>query len=77
MVNENIPPTLLTSFGARKKRLLQMAHMALDETQFEIYKQFLFEELGRSGFERELEEAFLDQKRNDTSGKNHAGKEVS
>jgi hypothetical protein len=77
MVNENVPPSLLTSLGARKKRLLQAAHMGLSEIQFEIYKDILFEELGRSGLERDLEEAFIEQIRNDTSGKNHAGKEVS
>ena len=51
--------------------------MGLNEVQFEIYKDILFEELGRGGFERDLEEAFSDRKRNETSGKNHAGEEVS
>lgn len=76
-MSENVPEYLLAKLNFRKKRLLQSAHMGLSEIQFEIFKDILFEEMGRNGFERDLEEAFLEMKRQDTSGKNYAGMEVS
>lgn len=77
MVNDPIFDELLLKLGNCKRHLLRPVRMALGDEQFEAFRLILLEELGRDGFEKDLENAFLDKKRNETSRNIHAGKEVS
>ena len=43
----------------RKNRLLQAVRIGLPDRQFDAYRTFLLDELGRNGLERDLEELLL------------------
>ena len=68
---------LLSQLSIHKGRILNLARMALDNTQFDTFRKSFLNEFGRNGFELELEKAVLGKER-DGMGRNiHAGKEVS
>lgn len=77
MVSASPYEELLMKLSIRKKRILDLARMGIDDPKFETFRRNLLDELGRSGFEGELEQAILEMER-DGMGRNiHAGKEVS
>lgn len=55
MVSLNL---LLDALDRRKNRLLLVAQTALPASQFEAFRKILLAELGKSGFQQELEDAF-------------------
>lgn len=76
-----IGPTLLTlilgKLNERKDRLLLTAQVGLPENQFDAYRKILLDELGRNGFESDLEKVLLQHtERNGTGRNTHAGKGV-
>lgn len=61
----------------RKNRLLLTAQVGLGTNQFDAYRKILLDELGRNGFERDLEEVLKQHLEWVGEGRNtHAGKEV-
>lgn len=68
---------LLVKLSIRKKRILDLARMGIDDPKFEVFRKNLLDELGQSGFEGELENAILEMERNGMGRNIHAGKEVS
>jgi len=75
MVNTTLP-SIMDKLNERKNRLLLTAQVGLPEKQFEAYRKILLDELGRNGFEKDLEEALQHMERTGTGRKIHAGKEV-
>jgi hypothetical protein len=49
---------LLNSLDQRKHQILLVAQTALPRSQFEAYRKIVLNELGKSGFQKELEDAF-------------------
>ena len=77
MVATALLPSLIIKLNARKKRLLQVAQACFPQQhQFEAYRSILLDELGREGFEKELEEFLQHKERNETGRHIYAGKEV-
>ena len=77
MVTAGLLPLILGKLDERKNRLLLTAQVGLPENQFEAYRKILLDELGRNGFERDLEEVLMQHtERNGTGGNIHAGKGV-
>lgn len=68
---------LLSRLSAHKGRILDFARMGFDDARFETFRKMLLSELGKDGFERELESAILGTERDGMSRNIHAGKEVS
>lgn len=68
---------LLSRLSVHKGRILDFARMGLDDARFETFRKMLLSELGKNGFERELETAILGTERDGMSRNIHAGKEVS
>jgi hypothetical protein len=58
-------PAILDALDRRKRHLLLVAQTALPATQFEAFRRIVLDEFGKSGFQRELEDAL----------KRHHGKE--
>jgi predicted GNAT family acetyltransferase len=57
--------------------LLLTAQVGLPENQFDAYRTILLDELGRNGFEKDLEKVLMQHaERNGTGRSTHAGKEV-
>lgn len=48
---------ILNALDQRKHRVLLVAQAALPATQFEAFRKILLDEFGKSGFQRELEDA--------------------
>ena len=48
---------ILDALDRRKRRLLLVAQTALPSTQFEAFRKIVLDELGKSGFQQELEDA--------------------
>jgi len=68
---------VLDRLNERKNRLLLTAQVGLPANQFDAYRTILLNELGRNGFERDLEEALKQHMEWIGEGRNtHAGKEV-
>lgn len=68
---------VIDALNERKNRLLLTAQVGLPDHQFEAYRKILLDELGRNGFERDLEEILKQHTaRNGSSRPIHAGKEV-
>lgn len=68
---------ILERLSERKNRLLQVAQVGLPNNQFEAYRKILLDELGKNGFERDLEKVLMQQTvRSGTGRPIHAGKEV-
>lgn len=77
MIAPVLLPLILEKLNERKNRLLLTAQVGLPENQFDAYRKILLDELGRNGFEKDLEEVLLQHlERNGTGRHTHAGKEV-
>lgn len=78
MVTSALLPLIVGLLDIRKNRLLQAAQIGLPANQqYDAYRKFLLDELGRNGFERDLEEVLTQyHERTDTGRNIHAGKEV-
>jgi len=77
MVVPALLPSILCKLNERKNRLLLTAQVGLPENQFDAYRTILLDELGRNGFEKDLEEVLMQHtERNGTGRNTHAGKEV-
>jgi hypothetical protein len=77
MVSESAYEELLSQLSAHKGRILDFARMGFDDARFETFRKMLLSELGKNGFERELEEAIIGMDRDGTGRNIHAGKGVS
>ena len=70
-------PLILDALNKRKDRLLLTAQVGLPDHQFDAYRKILLDELGRNGFEQDLEKILKQHtERNGTGRPIHAGKEV-
>lgn len=70
-------PLVIEALNERKNRLLLTAQVGLPDHQFEAYRKILLDELGRNGFEQDLEKILTQySERNGTSRPIHAGKGV-
>lgn len=68
---------VIDALNERKNRLLLTAQVGLPDNQFEAYRKILLDELGRNGFEQDLEKILMQHTEwNGTSRPIHAGKEV-
>lgn len=75
-MNPNLITAILDKLNERKNRLLLTAQVGLPENQFDAYRKILLDELGRNGFEKDLEEALQQPERNGTGRNTQAGKGV-
>lgn len=62
---------ILEKLSERKNRLLQVAQVGLSDNQFKAYRTILLNELGRNGFEQDLEEILKQQAVGDGTGRNN------
>ncbi len=70
-------PALVAKLNARKNRLLLVLQASISQQhQYEAVRKIVLDELGRDGFEKELEEALQHTERQGTGRNIHAGKEV-
>jgi hypothetical protein len=77
MLTAGLLPLILGKLDERKNRLLLTAQVGLPENQFCAYRKILLDELGREGFEKDLEEVLMQHTARNGTGRNtHAGKEV-
>lgn len=77
MVAAALLPLILGKLDERKNRLLLTAQVGLPENQFDAYRKILLDELGRNGFEKDLEEVLMQHMERIGTGWNiHAGKGV-
>lgn len=76
MVTPALLQLILEKLNERKGRLLLTAQVGLPEKQYDAYRKILLDELGRNGFEKDLEEALQHMERNGTGRHTQAGKEV-
>lgn len=77
MVTSGLLPLILGKLDERKNRLLLTAQVGLPENQFDAYRKILLDELGRNGFEKDLEEVLMQHMERQGTGRNtHAGKGV-
>lgn len=77
MVTAGLLPLIMDKLDLRKNRLLLTAQVGLPENQFDAYRKILLDELGRNGFERDLEEVLMQHLERNGTGRNiHAGKGV-
>lgn len=69
--------SILGKLNERKNRLLLTAQVGLPENQFDAYRTILLDELGRNGFEKDLEEVLMQHEERQGTGRHtHAGKGV-
>jgi len=77
MVTANLLSLILGKLDERKNRLLLTAQVGLPENQFDAYRKILLDELGRNGFEKDLEEVLVQHTERNGTGRNiQAGKGV-
>jgi len=77
MVEAALLPLILCKLDERKNRLLLTAQVGLPENQFDAYRKILLDELGRNGFEKDLEEVLMQHNERQGAGRHtHAGKGV-
>lgn len=76
MVTATLLPLILDRLNERKSRLLLTAQVGLPENQFEAFRKIFLDELGRNGFEKDLEEVLQHTERQGTGRNTHAGKGV-
>ncbi len=77
MVTAGLLSLILDKLNERKNRLLLTAQVGLPENQFDAYRKILLDELGRNGFEKDLEEALMQHTEGNGTGRNtQAGKGV-
>lgn len=68
---------VLDRLNERKNRLLLTAQVGLPANQYDAYRKILLDELGRNGFEKDLEEVLKQHMEWSGEGRNtQAGKEV-
>ena len=60
----------MDKLNERKNRLLLTAQVGLPENQFEAYRKILLDELGRNGFEKDLEEVLMQHMERLGTGRN-------
>jgi hypothetical protein len=67
----------IEKLDVRKNRLLLTAQVGLPTNQFDAFRKILLDELGRSGFEKDLAEVLMQHtERQGTGGNIQAGKGV-
>ena len=77
MVAAAVLQLILDLLNERKNRLLLTAQVGLPANQYDAYRKILLDELGRNGFEKDLEEVLKQHMEWSGKGRNtHAGKEV-
>lgn len=77
MVVATLLPLILDKLNERKNHLLLTAQVGLPEKQFNAYRKILLDELGRNGFEKDLEEVLMQHMERNGTGRNiQAGKGV-
>ena len=77
MVAAALLPLILGKLDERKNRLLLTAQVGLPENQFDAYRKILLDELGRNGFEKDLEEVLMQHTERQGTGRHtQAGKGV-
>lgn len=77
MVTPSVLSLILDKLNERKNRLLLTAQVGLPDKQYEAYRKIVLDELGRNGFEKDLEEVLMQQSERQGTGRHiHAGKEV-
>ena len=70
-------PFLIAKLNARKNRLLLVLQASISQQhQYEAVRKIVLDEMGRDGFEKELEEALQHTERNGTGRNTQAGKGV-
>lgn len=70
-------PLIVAKLNARKNRLLLVLQACIGQQhQYEAVRKLVLDELGRDGFEKELEEVLQHMERNGQGRNIHAGKEV-
>ena len=76
MVTPALLQLILGKLNERKNRLLLIAEVGLPDKQFIAYRKAFLDELGKNGFEKDLEEVLQHMERTGTGRNTHAGKEV-
>jgi len=77
MVASPLLTFIIEKLDERKNRLLLTAQVGLPANQYDAYRKILLDELGRNGFEKDLEEALMQHMERNGTGRNiHAGKGV-
>lgn len=78
MVAATFPlPAIIAKLNTRKNRLLLVLQACISQPhQFDAIRKIVLDELGRDGFEKELEEELQHMERNGQGRNIHAGKEV-
>lgn len=76
MVTPILLKPILDKLNERKNRLLLTAQVGLPENQFDAYRKILLDELGKNGFEKDLEEVLQHTERTGTGRNIYAGKGV-
>lgn len=70
-------PSLIAKLNARKNRLLLVLQASISQQhQYDAVRKIVLDELGRDGFEKELEEALQHMERTGTGRNIQAGKGV-
>ena len=70
-----ILPSIFTLLNQRKNRILRIAEAALPERQFQAFRSCLLDELGREGFERDVERLVAERETRDGQGRPIRAKE--
>ena len=77
MVITALLPLIIDALNERKNHLLDIAQVGLPTKQFDAFRKILLDELGRKGFEGDLEKILSQHTERNGMGRNiHAGKEV-
>ena len=65
---------ILDALDRRKNRLLLVAEAALPPSQYKAFRTIVLDELGKSGFQQELEDAFKRNKDRQGTGRTDTAK---
>ena len=72
-----IVPSIFALLNQRKNRILRIAEAALPERQFQAFRSCLLDELGREGFEKDVERLVAEREQGtDRAGRYVQRKEV-
>jgi hypothetical protein len=63
---------ILKALNARKSKLLDVAAAALPEGQFAAFRKVVLNELGRQGFEQDVERIIAENDKQERSGQGQA-----
>lgn len=69
MVASTLLPLILDRLNERKNRLLQTAQIGMGKNQFSAYRTLVLDELGRNGFEKDLEKILLQHTERNGTGR--------